>query len=415
MKHLRLALTLLALAPGALWADTNPDADQEQQQKPPTEIPDFSNLDEYVYVPKSTATFGYRIISGVKAKFSGSAMIAAQEALPPQFGANLNRTYHDGNVSEDTRSVITENGDGTAVNGPITPDGKTNTWTYTDSSQVTTDGFLQFHLYSAQTQDTEFNASGKTNIGMEVSAVHDLKDYGKHWSLKAFGGMSINDISAASISTVNAQMTTITDTYDLFGVTPPSVTPGAPYSSSSAASTTQNILDANGNPVLDSSGNPETETVDTEVLLGNSPLGRQTTTSAVTVLNYYKVHGAYATFRGGPQLIYNLTPHIHVAVSVGPALIYAGSTFTVIEALTPPTGFPVVDALDDTTSKFLLGYYVDATMQYDLTDTAGFYVGAYDQSAGSYKQSTNTPGGTYSTNVDFGNLTGLRAGLDVKF
>jgi len=417
MKHLRLALILLVFAPGALRADSNPDAqDQDQQQKPPTEIPDFSNLDEYVYVPKSQASFGYRIISGVKAKFTGGATIFAPEAIPAFAGQNLNRTYHDGSVTEDTRTVITENGDGTAFSQAITPDGKTNNWSYTNSSQLTSDGYMQFHIYSAQVQSTEFDASGRTNVGMEVSTTHDYKDYGKHWSLKLFGGMSINDISSASISSVNATLTTTTDTYDLFGITPPAVSSGTPYSSSGSSSAIENVLDANGNQVYDSSGNPVTETVDTAILLGSAPIGnRQTTLSQVQVLNYYKVHGAYATFRGGPQLIYNFTNHFHLAVSAGPALVYAGSTYGVTQTLTPPTGAPIVEALVDTTSKLLYGYYVDATVQYDLTDTSGFYLGGYEQSTGSYNQSATSPGGTYTTNLDFNNLGGLRGGMEVKF
>ena len=227
MKYLRLALTLLALTPAAMRADNadSSDQDSEEQQKPPTEIPDFNNLDEYVYVPKSTLNFGWRVIGGTKVKFTGSASILSYSPVPDLTNQNVSRTYADGYVYSDTRTVVSENGDGTAVSFPITPDGKTNTWTYTNTSQVLPSGFIQFHIYTADTTASEFNASGKTNTGLEVSVAHDYKDFGKHWSLKLFGGFSVNDISAYSMGTLNAVLNTTTDTYDLYGVTPP---PGDP-------------------------------------------------------------------------------------------------------------------------------------------------------------------------------------------
>ena len=51
MKHLRLALLVFAASAGSLCAQ------DEQQQRPPTEIPDFSNLDDYIYEPKSILSF----------------------------------------------------------------------------------------------------------------------------------------------------------------------------------------------------------------------------------------------------------------------------------------------------------------------------------------------------------------------
>ena len=62
------------------------------------------------------------------------------------------------------------------------------------------------------------------------------------------------------------------------------------------------------------------------------------------------------------------------------------------------------------------GYFADITIQYNLTDTAGFYAGGVYQSAGSYNQSVSS-GGTdaYSTKIDLSNQEGLRAGMTVKF
>jgi hypothetical protein len=405
MKFFRLALVLSAAAICALHAQ-----DDEKQQKAPTEIPDFNNLDEYIYVPKSTLNYGFRYTSGVKAHFSGKGQVPSVEPLPDRSAPNISRTYHDGEVGPDTRSVQSDNGNGTGSSVTLNSvDGKTNNYAVSSTDQITPDGFLTYHLYSATTDNVDFNQRGKGNAGTEVFVAKDMKKLTKHWEWKIFGGASVNDIQASSAGAVTAHITTTTDTYDTYGQTP----------STSGASTTStiNVVDGNGNAVLDALGNPQVLSVSNTVLISNAPLARGTSTStdAVSVLNQYKLHGAYVTFRAGPQIIYNFTDHMKVELSAGPALIFAGSTYQVNEVFAPATGSDVVDTLTDTTNKLLLGYYADATFEYDITERTGFYLGAFDQSAGSYKQSANSPFGLYSTNVDFSNQEGIRTGLSYKF
>ena len=66
-------------------------------------------------------------------------------------------------------------------------------------------------------------------------------------------------------------------------------------------------------------------------------------------------------------------------------------------------------------SKPLPGYYADATIQFDLTERAGFYAGAVFQSAGSYNQNIDTVTNHYSTKIDHANQNGVRAGLSIRF
>ncbi|HUR56666.1 MAG TPA: hypothetical protein VM029_03080, partial [Opitutaceae bacterium] len=73
MKQLRLALVVFASAAGMALAQ------DEERRAPPVEIPDFSNLDEYIYEPKSTVTLGMRRLSGAKTSFSGQGRINAAE------------------------------------------------------------------------------------------------------------------------------------------------------------------------------------------------------------------------------------------------------------------------------------------------------------------------------------------------
>ena len=431
MKYLRLALISSAAALCALRAQ------DDQQQKAPTEIPDFNNLDEYIYVPKSKLKFGFRYTSGVKTHFAGQGTITDPEEVSAADAAapNVQRVYHDGTVSVDQRTTSTDNGDGTSSQQPVNgADGKTNNYSYDSQSQYTGDGFLQYHLYSAASEDNEFGQTGKGNAGMEVFVAHDMKVLSKHWEWKIFGGFSVNDIQSSASRFVTAAVTTRTDTYDTYGQTP----------STNGASTTSsvNIVDGNGNLVLDSSGVAETVTVTNTVLISNVPIASTTATETdnVTVENLYKLHGAYATLRVGPQLVYNFNDKVHLEFSAGPALIYAGSTYQVNEIMVPPTGVEEVATVTNTTNRLLPGYYADLTLEYDLTERAGFYIGAFDQSAGSYVQTASTPAsqvgvvsttsanastgttstvtsgtGDFSAKVDFGNLVGFRAGMSFKF
>ena len=70
MKKFRLALVVFATVASLARAQ------DDQPQKPPTEIPDFSNLDDYIYEPKSIVSYGYRRLSGPKLKFFGTGHLA---------------------------------------------------------------------------------------------------------------------------------------------------------------------------------------------------------------------------------------------------------------------------------------------------------------------------------------------------
>ena len=112
-----------------------------------------------------------------------------------------------------------------------------------------------------------------------------------------------------SIDRVAARLTTVTDYYSLFGVTPGD----APYSSPSSISTT--VVDASGAPVLNDDGSARTVTTDTSVLIGNSPAGRSEnfSTDNTSVSNNWKVKGAYYTFRAGPTVWLPITTRLRVA------------------------------------------------------------------------------------------------------
>jgi hypothetical protein len=416
MKQFRLALVVFASAVGIVHAQ------DEERRAPPVEIPDFSNLDEYIYVPKSTVHFGYRYLSGAKTSFAGQGRLPAPEDPGPATGANLTRVYHDGAVRPDARVVgrfdsagnpIIDPSTNTQVFDPITPDGRTNTWNYSDLSQLSFPGYVQFHSYSADILDatSRSNKSGST-AGMDITMSRDMGKLfrGKlPWTLTA--GMSINDISANTSSPVRARINTVTDYYSLFGQTPPE----PPYSSPS--STTVNVLDASGNPLVNDDGTTQTVSVDTSVLIGNEPAGRTNTSveNETSVTNRWKLKGAYYTFRVGPTVWIPITTRLKASISVGAALVYSGSDYTVTQTFEPEIGTEISETNSTNAYKLLPGYYADATLQFDLTERTGFYAGAVYQSAGSYTQNIDAANAHYSTKIDLANQNGVRAGMSIRF
>ena len=417
MKHLRLAVIVAASIAGVAFAQ-----DEEARRAPPVEIPDFSNLDEYIYEPKSTVRFGFRYISGAKTSFSGQGRIPSPEDPGVATGANLLRAYHDGSVQPDARVVARLDSGGnpiidpqsnSPVFDPITPDGKTNTWNYTDASQLALPGYVAFRTYSADVIDdvVRKNESG-SSAGMDLAMSRDMgKLFGTRLTWNITGGLSINDILANTNDRVRATLTTLTDYYSLFGQIPPA----APYSSPSTSSSS--VVDASGNPVVNDDGSGSTVTVDTSVLLGNEPAGRTITslTDDMSVNNRWRIKGSYYTFRLGPTVMLPITTRLRASVSMGVALVYSGTSYTVTQTFEPDLGAEITDTSSSESYKLLPGYYADATLQFDLTERAGFYAGAVLQSAGSYTQNVDTDNAHYTTKIDLANQNGVRAGLSIRF
>jgi hypothetical protein len=384
------------------------DSDEKEQAPAPVEIPDFNNLDEYIYQPRSTLNYGLRFMEGPKITFRGVGQVIAPESVPDITTPNLYRIYHDGAVDPDGRTLTIGTGTGSG-SVPVASDGKTNTWVFIDPSQLTSDDFMQMHIYSASVPSIDPDRiNAKSGMGAELYNSIDMGKLGKHLKWSLFGGVSISGINGATYLNENATLSTITDTYNLFGQTPnPLPVPGTPYSS---PGTTVDTLTLNG-------GGTETESVNTPTLISNTPVDRQPSSNpAYFVTDHFKVSGEYFTVRGGPQLEYDFNDHLKAVVTVGPALIYAGTSFTTTELLQPPLGLPIVDVVSDGVTAFRLGAYADATLEYDLTDTTGFYLGTFFQTAGSYTEHIyDGYGSNYSSDVNLNDQQGFRTGMSFRF
>jgi hypothetical protein len=332
------------------------------------------------------------------------------------------RKYHDGSVSPDTRSAPRYDASGNPIIDPISgaqyadaiaPDGKTNTWSYTEANQLTSDGYLAFHQYSAEVDDpTVRSKKSNSAAGVDVAVAKDMGSlFGGRASWSLIMGVSINDLAATRNDKVAATLTTITDLYSLDG----QVLPAAPYSAPSSGSSA--VVDASGNAVLNADGSGQVSATDTTVLLNSSPIDRttQTAVDSTSVSNRWKLKGACFTFRGGPSLSLPFTSRLRASVTAGAAVVCSGSTYTVTQSFQPATGLEISDTSTNEMKKVLPGYFADASLQFDVTDRAGLFAGAVFQSAGSYTQTLTTTAANYSTKVDFANQNGLRAGMTIRF
>ena len=378
-------ISLLVFALFGLVALRAQDESDHPTAPPPENLTFLT--DEYIYIPKYRFSLGMRGLSGSKTTFSGRGAIAsAADYIGDTTSTNYSRSYHDGTVSVDTRTITTDDGNGTSVSVPIAPDGMTNNWSYIDASQITPAGNVAMHSYSADMIDSGSRSKATDNAyGVELSVARDMgKIAGRfEWNLSA--GFSFNDLKADLTATVPANITTTTDIYSLDGAPAPTV------------------------------GTTPT------VLITSSPLSRTTTvtTDATSVTNLWKLKGAYYTFRAGPTVFLPITSHLRASVSVGAALVYSGTTYTVTQTLQTPLGDPIPADIPATTTNasvhFLPGYYADANLEYSLSETAGFYAGAVYQSTGDFTQEAKTDTADFFAKVDLRGLSGLRAGMNIKF
>jgi hypothetical protein len=405
MRYLIVALCIACVPLRGLGAGD----DQESKGPVPEEIPDFSRLDEYIYVPKSTLSIGSRLFfNGPKTSYSGQGAIPSDVgALAPYTVPNVSRTYDDGDVEPDARTIPVDVGSSASYTVPAPNDGRTNTWSYNNATQLLPNGDITFHTYSGMVTDSASHyIDSKPNLGLELIIDRDMGKIGKHlkWSITA--GLSIADIHSSTYSSVPTTLTTLTDTYDLFGQVPP--TP--PFTSPSA--TSQSVLNSSG-----AAAGASTQEATQTILLGNRPLNETVVNTAMVSTNRYFIEGAYYTFRVGPTLIVPMGQHFKLTASVGPDLIYSGSEYNVLEDLVYATGEAALTQLyQKENTKLLPGYYADVNLRYDMTDTAGFYVGGIYEGSGNYTQSVQSgPSSSYTTKIDFQSEEGVKGGMTIRF
>jgi len=351
---------------------------------------DFEPMDDdlVLYIPKFAVKLGFRGLTGAKSSFGGTGEMTSNTFIgDPE--DDVQRVYHDGYVGFDQRTVLDPAGN----NVPVTDDDRTNNWGFRSQTQATPDGLIAMHAYSVTTTDPSFVENDPdATFGVELSLEREVGNvFGTRLKWGVVGGFSINQISSELNSELGVNLKTTTDFYSLGG----QAAPTAPFSG------------------------PTPGIVDNTPLLGTKVLLRseEFTATAAAVQSYWKLRGAYITLRLGPTLFVPINEKLSATFSAGGVLVYSGTTFDVAQSFTPQTGDTIVGRMNSADTALLPGYYVDASLQYAMTDTAGLYLGAVYQSSGDYTQDVTSGNelSKYSTRVDLSALQGSRAGVAFKF
>jgi hypothetical protein len=429
MNKLFACLALAFFAPifGSLYAQDDQGAGPEQYEPPPPVGMDV----DYLAPSKQKLSIGFRVLSGPRVKFSGSGIIPS--GVNPSPDANGIRRYNDGFVDPDGR---TDANSGQALQSAF-PDGRTNTWSYSDASQQNANGTsVDMHAYSAKI-DGNNPHSGRAASGNGFELTFE-RDFGWHLGRVQFdliGGMGLNKISYSRTEHVLADVTTQTDNYSTYGAlldsnldprndnngnqffgADPGVTPLPPATVAAPGTPTAPPAPPYTAPSSgpDNSGTSQNNTT----LLGSTPNSSNTSspvTNNTEVTEKWNINGAYFTLRGGAEMIVPITEKFSATVSGGPALVYVGTTFSVDQTITPPTGSPITSTVSDDYSTVLPAYFADADIDYSFTDTTDLYLGAAFQSSTGYNQAIHSPNGNYTNRLDFGNQEGVRGGISFKF
>ena len=355
--------------------------------------------DEMEYFPLTPSgnllRFGLRYIGGPKVSFGRlgnvPSIVDAGDTT-----STMTRNYNDGYVDPDARKDL----NGNAVN-----DGLTNSWNYQYSSQVTPGGDIAFHAYSASTLGAGLKPKSANAPGWELQMGHSFGKIARKVDFSLVAGFSFSGLNAKIDGTVPAQLSAITDVYALNGQT----VPAEPYTGPTYG--TQNVIDANGNPVLNSDGTNQTQSVETTPLLANLP-ARTTTTSTTDVKGHWQIKGAYYTLRVGPMFQIPITERLKFTLGAGAAVAYVGTNYIVQEALVLEDVTSTVQTIEEKRSGvFLPSYYADADAEYWLTERTGFFFGANYQKSGSIDQTLSDR----TAKIDLSTTYGVQSGITLRF
>ncbi len=374
------------------------------------------------YVPKTTVSFGLRVLSsGAEVRFGNLGSIPLNLTVAPISEGEVDRLYHNGAVFRDLPRANEVDADGNQTSTPggryvgSVPDqdgnpvvvgdflsytpGRTRGWNYRSSAQLSTPGFVGQSVYSATSDGGTASKDQGPTGGIDVQLARALNKPGGRlrWSLVA--GLALSDINAKTNGTVSSTLRTRTDFYSLNGQT----APDAPYTAPSFV----DILDASGN-VLSSLGR------ETTVPLAAIP--SLTTNSAVAgaaaVQGNWQIRGAYFLLKLGPSVRTRLSDRLGLSASAGVAGAYSGSRYSVVESLTLPDVLDPISVTEESVeNKFLGGFYADVTLDWLMNERTGLFGGVTMQQLGDYDQAV----GGRTANIDLGNRVGVRGGINIRF
>lgn len=427
------ALAALVAAPVLAHAQAEISAAEEQR------LEALARENAEIYLPKSHVTVGFRVLnSGGRVNFGNLGSVAFDLTVKPISDGSVDRVYDNGSVhadaprldERDANNVQTSTPGGrypilstvtvnvTDANGNVTgtedillqtgdflayTPGLSRNWGYGAASQVTADGHIGMSTYSTTSEGATATKKQGVSPGLELQFGRTFSKSTQRLQWGVLTGISLNGINSKTSGTVTATLNTRTDYYSLAGAQ----APAAPYSGPSYVDYV-----SSAGTVLRSGG---LETTTPIAAVPDSSTSTSTPGGA-SVSGLWQVKGAYFMVRLGPSLRTQLTDRLGLNASVGIAGAYAGSTYSVRETFAVPDIPTVlvgtsVGTEQNTTTKFLSGYYADLNLEWATNDTTGLFGGLTAQKLSDYSQSV----GGRTALVDLGSAVGIRAGVTIKF
>ena len=423
LSSLRSAAVLALFALPA-WLPAEETSSKEEER-----LEALSRDDAGWYVPKTTLSVGFRVLSaGAKVSFGNLGIVPSNVSIAPASAGPGNRAYNNGTVSGDTPRAgeLDSNGNQVSIPGStykgtstaIGPDGSvtttvvaqylsytpglTRSWSYTLPNQVTSDGYIAMSYYSATSGGGSVLKKQGPTGGVDFQLNRTMGKIGSRLEWGFAGGVTLNDINDKSHGSVLATLHTNTDFYSLNGKPAPAVPGGTTY---------VDFTNAAG-IVLTSSGLENTTPLSA---VPDGSLSTSTTTpGGASVSGRWQVRGEYFMLRLGPSLHSQFTERLGMSASVGVAVAYAGTRYTADESMAVP-GLTAV-TIDtgpqvSTTAKLVSGYFADVSMEWAANERTGIYGGFGTQKLSDYEQ---TLGGR-TARIDIGSAMAIRGGINIKF
>jgi hypothetical protein len=141
--------------------------------------------------------------------------------------------------------------------------------------------------------------------------------------------------------------------------------------------------------------------------------GNEVADGAVLVNGTWQVKGAYFHVNLGPTLRYRFSERWAISGSLGVSMCFVGTVFKVDEQFYDSDNNYILSAKEEnSTHKFVPGYYGSVNMEYWVSERTGFYVGADYQKLGNYSQ---IPLSGRTAKIDLGTASGWRVGIMTRF
>lgn len=370
-------------------------------------LEELIKLDEYVG-PKSEFSLSVRVLGKLRATFSGIGTVRSTTLDPGDTTSEVARVYSDGYVALDTRTDTDGNS--------LLDDGRTNTWSYNGSSQVTADeSGIRFNAYDSISEGATADASSGASIGIDLKGSRKLGSLGRfvgeqtrEWTYGINFGFGLNTLSAKTTTRINATLHTVTDTFSLLGSAVPLSDDDTDNGYAAPSSTTQTVTNADGTTT--------SQTLDTTTFISNRPESRVETyeTSAATVDGSWQVRGGYFTLRSGPWVRWQPRQNLSLNLSAGGTLSVIGLNMSYDESLVIADDLTAAQVTNKSENETFTsgGLFSSLDAEWWLSDRTGFFGGAYYETM--TRENIISLDGR-SARIEVSSGLGLRLGVTTKF